>query len=143
MTSQLNVDTIVDKAGSGGTNVKIGNTSTYVSDGGAVTQNTVQGIAKTWGTVVSQATNDSFNNSSDTDVSAGQFEHNFINNFAAANYVSSASHGGLTAIKTYTATNWYDATMYTTSKSRTGTYDEVGSAYADRDFSVARFGDLA
>ena len=26
MTSQLNVDTIVDKAGSGGTNVKIGNT---------------------------------------------------------------------------------------------------------------------
>ncbi len=34
MTSQLNVDTIVDKAGSGGTNVKIGNTSTYVADGG-------------------------------------------------------------------------------------------------------------
>ena len=143
MTSQLNVDTIVDKAGSGGTNVKIGNTSTYVSENSTTTQNAVQGIAKTWGTVVSQATNDSFNNSSDTDVSAGQFEHNFINNFAAANYVSSASHGGLTAIKTYTATNWYDATMYTTSKSRTGTYDEVGSAYADRDFSVARFGDLA
>ena len=143
MTSQLNVDTIVDKAGSGGTNVKIGNTSTYVSENSTTTQNAVQGMAKTWGTVVSQATNDSFNNSSDTDVSAGQFEHNFINNFAAANYVSSASHGGLTAIKTYTATNWYDATMYTTSKSRTGTYDEVGSAYADRDFSVARFGDLA
>ena len=36
MSSQLNVDTIVDKAGSGGTNVKIGNTSTYVSEGGAV-----------------------------------------------------------------------------------------------------------
>ena len=35
MTSQLNVDTIVDKAGSGGTNVKVANTSTYVSDGGA------------------------------------------------------------------------------------------------------------
>ena len=46
MTSQLNVDTIVDKAGSGGTNVKIGNTSTYVSDGGSATQNTVQGLAK-------------------------------------------------------------------------------------------------
>ena len=44
MTSQLNVDTIVDKAGSGGTNVKIGNTSTYVSDSGAVTQNTVQSL---------------------------------------------------------------------------------------------------
>ena len=51
MTSQLNVDTIVDKAGSSGpslpntTTIKIGNTSTYVSDGGAVTQNTVQGLA--------------------------------------------------------------------------------------------------
>ena len=44
MTSQLNVDTIVDKAGSGGTNVKVANISTYVSDGGAVTQNTVQGL---------------------------------------------------------------------------------------------------
>jgi len=67
MTSQLNVDTIVDKAGSGGTNVKVGNTSTYVSDGGNVTQNTVQGIAKAWvnfngtGTI---ATRDSFNVSS-------------------------------------------------------------------------------
>ena len=46
MTSQLNVDTIVDKAGSGGSNVKMANTSTYVSDGGNVTQNTVQGLAK-------------------------------------------------------------------------------------------------
>ena len=48
MTSQLNVDTVVDKAGSGGTNVKIGNTSTYVSDVGAVTQNTVESLVKTW-----------------------------------------------------------------------------------------------
>ena len=46
--SQLNVDTIVDKAGSGGTNVKIGNTSTYVSENGTTTQNAVQGIAKSW-----------------------------------------------------------------------------------------------
>ena len=48
MSSQLNVDTIVDKAGSGGTNVKIANTSTYVSDGGSATQNTVQGLLKAW-----------------------------------------------------------------------------------------------
>ena len=38
MTSQLNVDTIGDKAGSGGSNVKMANTSTYVSDGGSATQ---------------------------------------------------------------------------------------------------------
>ena len=31
-----------------GHNVKMANTSTYVSDGGAVTQNTVQGLAKAW-----------------------------------------------------------------------------------------------
>ena len=39
MTSQLNVDTIVDKAGSGGTNIKVeGSNSTYVSEGGTATQ---------------------------------------------------------------------------------------------------------
>ena len=68
MTSQLNVDTIVDKAGSGGTNVKIGNTSTYVSDGGAVTQNTVQGLIKAWMDLngSSFGLRDSFNVSSNT-----------------------------------------------------------------------------
>ena len=48
MTSQLNVDTIVDKAGSGGSNVKMANTSTYVADGGSATQNTVQSLVKVW-----------------------------------------------------------------------------------------------
>ena len=47
MTSQLNVDTIVDKAGSGGSSVKMANTSTYVSDGGNVTQNTIQTVSYT------------------------------------------------------------------------------------------------
>ena len=46
MPSQLNVDTIVDKAGTGGatlskpTITEMANTSTYTSDGGAVTQGT-------------------------------------------------------------------------------------------------------
>ena len=64
MSSQLNVHTIVDKAGSGGTNVKVGNTSTYVSDGGGVTQNLVQGLAKAWCKINGTGTpaiNDSFN----------------------------------------------------------------------------------
>ena len=65
MTSQLNVDTIVDKAGSGGTNVKMANNSTYVSDGGATTQNTVQSLVKCWvqfdGTASGAAARDSFN----------------------------------------------------------------------------------
>ena len=48
MSSQINVDTIVDKAGSGGTNVKVANTSTYVSENSTTTQNTVQSVAKFW-----------------------------------------------------------------------------------------------
>ena len=90
MTSQLKVDTIVDKAGSGGTNVKVGNTSTYVSDGGNVTQNTVQGLAKSWtrfngsGTV---AMEDSFNATSLTDHGTGQYSYSFTNAMNNANYL--------------------------------------------------------
>ena len=85
MSSQLNVDTIVDKAGSGGTNVKIANTSTYVSDGGAVTQNTVQGLAKTWFLYDQDddTIDDSFSISSITDTSTGVFTSTFANNFSA------------------------------------------------------------
>ena len=87
MTSQLNVDTIVDKAGSGGTNVKIGNTSTYVGEGGSGSQNTVQSMVKCWlhydqkGDSGSTQALDSFNVGSVTDVGAGQYEVNVTNNF--------------------------------------------------------------
>jgi len=84
MTSQLNVDTIVDKAGSGGSNVKMANTSTYVSEGGAVTQNTVQGLSKCWvrwnGTGTA-ANNDSLGVSSITDHSTGTQSQTFTNAF--------------------------------------------------------------
>ena len=87
MTSQLNVDTIVDKAGSGGTNVKVANTSTYVSDGGAVTQNTVQGVLKAWSQVkVHSSLGDSFNVASVTDQGTGQSNDNFTNVFANTDY---------------------------------------------------------
>ena len=83
MTSQLNVDTIVDKAGSGGTNVKIANTSVTVSEGGIATTNTVQGLVKAWiqhnaGTSI----NDSFNFGSVTDVGTGNYKPNYTNNMA-------------------------------------------------------------
>ena len=88
MSSQLNVDTIVDKAGSGGTNVKVANTSTYVSDGGAVTQNTVQGLVKAWnhydhkGDSGSTQVLDSFNISSVADTGTGVSNHTFTNGFS-------------------------------------------------------------
>ena len=98
MTSQLNVDAIVDKAGSGGTNVKIGNTSTYVSDSGAVTQNTVQGLVKSWGQVDNAGEftlKDSFNQSAATDTSEGQVTFNYTNSMANANYSCVSAHGTL------------------------------------------------
>ena len=87
MTSQLNVDTIVDKAGSGGTNVKIANTSTYVSDAGAATQNTVQGLAKQWAAGDNSSgstTTDSHNVASLTDAGTGNTTLAFTSNMRAA-----------------------------------------------------------
>ena len=88
MTSQLNVDTIVDKAGSGGTNVKMSNTSTYVSDGGSATQNTVQGLAKAWARLDTNDTvEDSFNIASIADNGTGDFTTTFTNAFNNNTYL--------------------------------------------------------
>ena len=92
MSSQLNVDTIVDKAGSGGSNVKMANTSTYVSDGGAVTQNTVQGVAKAWLFGSSSAVlQDSFNISTPTDHGTGDYSYTLTNPFSNDDYSLTAT----------------------------------------------------
>ena len=88
MTSQLNVDTIVDKAGSGGTNVKVGNTSTYVSENSTTTQNLVQALPKVWINFNQDtpAISDSFNVGSVTDSSTGDYNVNFSNNMNSTDY---------------------------------------------------------
>jgi len=102
MTSQLNVDTIVDKAGSGGTNVKIANNAVTVAEGGSGTTNTVQGLAKCWvnfngtGTIASR---DSYNIASLTDSGTGHYVPNFSNNmsnndFSATGGISESGVGG-------------------------------------------------
>ena len=91
MTSQLNVDTIVDKAGSGGTNVKVANTSTYVSEGGATTQNTVQGLAKAWVVEDHKTSNeikDSLNVASITDIGTGVSKFFYTNNMSGSEYAA-------------------------------------------------------
>ena len=91
MTSQLNVDTIVDKAGSGGTNIKVGNTSTYVSDGGNVTQNIAQGLAAAWCSLDDTTTPvffDSFNFASVTDNGTGNYTVAFTNSMSGVRYSS-------------------------------------------------------
>ena len=141
MTSQLNVDTIVDKAGSGGTNVKIGNTSTYVSDGGAVTQNTVQGIAKSWFKFNQDtpAISDSFNISSIADDGTGSHRGLFTNNMSNANFAN-------TAMKQAESTN-ADCTEYTTGSNSTSQVerkDVENNAVRDAaNTNTLTFGDLA
>ena len=85
MSSQLNVDTIVDKAGSGGTKVKIANNAVTVSEGGNATTTTVQGLAKWWVRHNDGSIADSFNNASITDNGTGDFSHGFTNDMRADN----------------------------------------------------------
>ena len=93
MTSQLNVDAIVDKAGSGGTNVKIANNAVTVAEGGSATTITVQGLAKCWAITEqasSYSTRDSFNLSSIADGGTGKTQLTFANAFANANHATTA-----------------------------------------------------
>jgi len=88
MTSQLNVDTIVDKAGSGGTNVKIGNTAVTVSEGGSATTTTVQGLSKVWVNYQQNtpAVRDSLNVSGVTDTATGRYAVAYTNSMGNALY---------------------------------------------------------
>ena len=97
MSSQLNVDTIVDKAGSGGSNVKMANTSTYVGEGGSGTQNTVQGLAKMWVHFDGNTGNDvrdSLNISSVADNATGRYTYTYANNMNNFYYQFTNSCGG-------------------------------------------------
>lgn len=152
MTSQLNVDTIVDKAGSGGTNVKIGNTSTYVGEGGSGTQNTVQGLTKFWIKVSSSHTSldDSFNCSTTTDVSTGVLGGTLTNAMANTDYVQ---HVSLLASNYAGAVNFArwsphaDTTNRTTSETRSVYAFATGSTVSFQDANdsamVSVEGDLA
>ena len=92
MTSQLNVDTIVDKAGSGGTNVKVANNAVAVAEGGSATTNVVQGLVKAWNKGDSDTTRlDSFNLASNTDNGTGDFSYAFTSAMSNANYSIAAS----------------------------------------------------
>ena len=67
----------------------IGNNAIYTSDGGAVTQNLVQGVAKMWCThsqASSYTLDDSFNVASIADAGAGKTTININNDMANATY---------------------------------------------------------
>ena len=150
MTSQLNVDTIVDKAGSGGTNVKMGNTSTYVSEGGAVTQNTVQGLAKVYNIFEPDTPTNlsSFNISTLTDNGTGDFTHTFTSSFSTnLQYTFAGSMANQpTSTGAYEYCKPRDQSSILTSSIRTATGYITPSAAAFYDYQNSNFschGDLA
>ena len=142
MTSQLNVDTIVDKAGSGGSNVKMANTSTYVSDGGAVAQNTVQGLCKSWcnfdGQASGAAARDSFNVGSMTDNSTGNYNTNFTNNMSNDDFSGSTDSQDAT-----TRTNVHSSFEGQTTSTLNILHYEGGSATDTNRVGTMAMGDLA
>ena len=147
MTSQLNVDTIVDKAGSGGTNVKVANTSTYVSDGGAVTQNTVQALCKTWYDVQGSGTpsiNDSLNGSSITDHGTGDFTLTRTNPMNNLTYgVAGLSDFNGDDSRAVVVTSSQHNTNRTTTVMRHAVQDVAAIGFDPAHFSAVFFGDLA
>ena len=135
MSSQLNVDTIVDKAGSGGTNVKVANTSTYVSDGGAVTRNTVQGLAKAWINFAGAGTsiNDSLGMSSLGDNATGKYTITMSSAMANTNYSVSFGIQEIGAQNNHATVLRSDVTITTTvfgvATYSSGVYQDVTLVY--------------
>jgi len=128
MTSQLNVDTIVDKAGSGGTNVKIkGSNSTYVD--GTTTQNLVSGVIKAYvcyGTSSTTAIigSESFNHSSLLDEGTGQTKFTMTNPMSVSVFSLSDSGGdGSIGFSTWVQDNDFSTSTY-------------GFAQGDHDFNI-------
>ena len=141
MTSQLNVDTIVDKAGTGGATLTtptltgISNTSTYTE--GSVTQSLRESAVKHWTIVDQTGTTESlgsFNQSSLTDAAVGRTDLTFTNNFSSVNKCTTISNSyGMDGC-------WYQ--VGNTTNYRIVNY--VGGAYTDFDHSSGRItGDLA
>tara|TARA_R110000751_G_scaffold161171_3_gene266858 strand:- start:54 stop:527 length:474 start_codon:yes stop_codon:yes gene_type:complete len=157
MTSQLNVDTIVDKAGTGGTTLTtptltgMASASTYTSEGGAKTQNTVQGLAKNWsqfngsGTVSIRA---SFNQSSLTDSGTGSYRVNYTNSMSGTAFATPSAATARDNGSTYALSMNADYyTPKTTGYSHflfLGRSSYLGDSFADTaDYDMATFGDLA
>ena len=138
MTSQLNVDTIVDKAGTGGTNIKVGNDATYVAEGGSAnSNNVVQGLSKAWhkANAAGSTLNDSLNVSSLGDQGTGQQVINLSNNMNNANYMGAQG----------VWTNISEPFLFSqaTSSYKSYGYDEAGGAYTDAEQGSMIMGDLA
>jgi len=135
MTSQLNVDTIVDKAGSGGTNIKVANTSVTVGEGGSATMTTVQGLTKAFIIAESNAEDiGSFNIASTTDNGTGNYTYTYTNNMSDNKAVVNGNCSQNNNAVVYN--NSRNTTDYTVKL-------EEASSAVDRRVSSTSHGDLA
>ena len=122
----------------------VGNNAIYTSDGSAVTQNLVQGLAKHWVKFAPDAAaDDSLNNSSITDTDTGRFTVTRTNNMGNTNYVGQVNgewtHGSDSGL----AINSGDNNTLTTSAYGCIFYNSSFATY-DVDGMAALFhGDLA
>jgi len=133
---------------SGRTTVSImNNDSTNRSDGGAVTQNLVQGLAKAWAAKQSDGTAllDSFNMSSIDDDGTGDYGLNFTNAFNNVNYIPNQNQRGEISAGNSHGRSAVVATCNTTSAECQNWYGGAYSNATFHDWEVRHtfFGDLA
>ena len=125
---------------SGRTTAVLNNDTTYRSDGGAVTQNMVQGLAKQWFNQSSGETpRGSFNVASITDNQTGDDSYSYTNNMNDTNYASVPA--GWRDHDAYHATA---ENYFTTSYNRVRAYTRGGNSTTNSGYKAcAVFGDLA
>ena len=70
----------------------VGNNAIHTSDGGAVTQNLVQGLLKAWVHAHEHDAQDSFNIASQTDTGTGDYTFTYTNGFSSASHCGAASN---------------------------------------------------
>jgi hypothetical protein len=142
MSSELNVDTIVDKAGSGGATLTtptltgMSNTSTATSEGGAVTSNIAQSLVKAWVHAHQHDAQDSFNVASQTDTGTGDYTFTFTNSFGSDELAAASSNQS-----TRNGQGLYVGN-FATSSFRINPSNSSGAS-ADYDTSTVIAGDLA
>ena len=126
---------------SGRTTAVLNNDTTYRSDGGAVTQNMVQGLTKVWAlaTMNGNTIYDSFNLSSIGDDGTGQIGFNFTNNMAGQTY---AAHSN-TQVGDCSGFNSSGQTSIETDEVTFQARDTSGNDFDSNPHAMSLNGDLA
>ena len=95
MTSQINVDTIVDKAGTGGTNIRMSIGASAETEGGSTTTNVVAGLAKNllYYDMNGNTIKDSLNTSTVTDINSGRIGVNLATAYTSLNNYQAVGFG--------------------------------------------------